>query len=97
MKQNGFEPTPHKKKRQKRRAKKSDHKHDYREVIGISDYQHALPFPLMICRICGKRKLGKMFYFEKCEDGPFYRMLSMEEVKEKHPELEVVFHEIGSQ
>lgn len=86
----GHEPTPYRKKRGKRPPKKSDHKHEYEEVIGIlKDFD--MPMPSKRCKICGKTEIVHMHYTEKAEKYPrAYRALSLEEVIEKFPNLEVV-------
>lgn len=87
----GHEPTPYKKKKIKRPPKKSDHKHIYKDVIGIVEDDYFAPMPCKKCTICGKTEIVHLHYAEKTSDHlKLYRALSLEEIKEKFPELEIV-------
>lgn len=88
-----YEIPKYRKKKQKKTVKKSNHKHDYsKEVLikrkmrqGNYRYNYA-----KVCSICGK--IGEENYFEsKKVDGSNYdRLLSQEEILEKHKDLPII-------
>ena len=84
MIQSGFSETPYKKKSNKKKSKKSNHKHEYEDVIVLLN---KFPHRGQQCKICGKTNVG--FFFSRKENG-FNFLLNYDEVKKKYPNLKVV-------
>lgn len=75
-------------KSQVRKSMKSNHKHDYEEVLlRMTDLRESYHLGKR-CRICGKTKLVQLFISEKDEWLNVYTLLTNEEILEKfkdHP------------
>ena len=81
----------YKKDKKKRKTRKSDHKHDYEEVIGVREFMgRDRATPYYICRICGKEEMKEFCFNEKINDYLIRMVSGVEEVERMHPELRVV-------
>lgn len=80
-----------KKYKKKKKTKKSDHRHDYEKVIGITEFmgkEEAVPH--YICRICGKTDIREIYFSERVSEYLTRMVTDIEEVKAMFPELRVV-------
>ena len=77
----------HRKKKQSSASKsstKSNHKHEYKEVLLIHNDR---PHWATVCKICGK--IGDLHFFEtERTDQGYYRSLDFDEVFERYKDLE---------
>lgn len=85
---------PRYRKPRNKTVKKSDHKHDYYNVI-VKVIHKDINYHCYgrKCRICGKI-ITESFIMEVTEDERFYKMLSPEEILEKYKDLEIVEYHI---
>lgn len=84
------EVVKHKKRKIKESPKKADHKHEYKEFIGVSREDGVLNvFPVDICQICKKKKRKRLFFFKRLSNRSIALLTTIEQVKEHYPELEV--------
>lgn len=80
---------PYRKKKGSRKIKKSNHKHEYEEVIVTTD-KHRFISKGRQCKVCNKTE--EVGVFTEKEEGRHYtRMLNdLEEIKELYPEMKIV-------
>ncbi len=78
------EEVSNKKKKKNSSVKKSNHKHEYEEVLVYYLYLKRWCLGKR-CKICGKAQVTTIFLTEKVDNG--YRMLSSEEVFEKYKDI----------
>jgi hypothetical protein len=85
-----------KKSATKKKKKKSDHKHQFEEVLLQVSYRYPLTGKVTKnlhlgkrCSICSMIKETSWFITEKCSDGSS-RILTYDEIINKYPDLEIV-------
>ncbi|HHW79629.1 MAG TPA: hypothetical protein GX742_02370 [Acholeplasmataceae bacterium] len=86
-----FEIPKYKKRSKKRKASKSDHKHDYSIEVLIkrnSRYGERYHYANR-CRVCGKTGEEKFFESQKINEN-YFRVLTQKEILEKYKDLPVI-------
>lgn len=78
----------YKKKAKKKTIPKSNHKHNFEEVMIIGELNNHISRTLgERCTICGKTRYKSMFISEKDESTGFYRLLNENEILKKYGNL----------
>lgn len=80
-----YDEIPKHRRRKNKSAKKSDHKHIYKDILAKHDGRYVREER---CEICGKTGLIRYFESERTESGN-YRVLTSEEILEKYKDLEM--------
>ena len=85
-----------KKKSKPKKHKKTDHKHEYTEVLLREEKTNPVTgkknYWVMLgekCIVCAQMRVKKWFLTEKGEDG-YYRQLTYEEALKKYKGLEII-------
>lgn len=82
----------HRKRKNKKKAPKANHKHIYEEVIGLKKSKHndnkIKAYPYQQCSICQKLTQDKMFFsIDSDKYGMKQMLFNYEEVKKHFPNL----------
>ena len=75
------------KRKPKKTVKKSNHKHNYEEVILISN-DDTLPLKGRRCTVCGK--IDVVGFFTKMDSKGFSRIMRYEELIKDNPNMDII-------
>lgn len=89
-----FDEVPkYRKKKGKRKSKKSDHRHIYKEYIGLvmsaNCWDSDQYFPITTCDICGRVDKISFGFVKKTENGRYSVIDDLDEIKRQNPTLEI--------